>query len=122
MHDYEACFLRAPIVGASIAMMSLQAPPRGEGCRSREAPETLHTAWHSHEGGQTLYAIEGRGLVQSRGKKVVEIRPGDVVYTPDGEEHSHGATPEHFMTHLSIAEGPPSWGDHVSDAEYQQPR
>ncbi|HTW98810.1 MAG TPA: cupin domain-containing protein [Acidimicrobiales bacterium] len=77
------------------------------------------TAWHSHEGGQTLYVTEGRGLIQSRDEKAVEIRPGDVVYTPDGEEHWHGATPDHFLTHLSITEGPPHWGAHVSDAEYQ---
>jgi len=77
------------------------------------------TAWHSHDGGQTLYVTEGRGLVQSRGDRQVEIRPGDVIYTPDGEEHWHGATPEHFMTHVSITEGEPHWGIHVTDAEYR---
>jgi quercetin dioxygenase-like cupin family protein len=51
------------------------------------------TAWHSHDGGQTLYVTEGRGLVQSRGGQTVEIRSGDVIYTPNGEEHWHGATP-----------------------------
>jgi quercetin dioxygenase-like cupin family protein len=76
------------------------------------------TAWHSHEGGQTLYVTEGRGLVQSRDATAVEIRSGDVVYTPDGEEHWHGARPDHFLTHLSITEGSPHWGDHVTDAEY----
>ena len=77
------------------------------------------TAWHSHKGGQTLYVTEGRGLVQSRDGKAVEIRSGDVVYTPDGEEHWHGATPDHFLSHLSITEGPPNWGPHVSEDEYQ---
>ncbi|MGO9782264.1 MAG: hypothetical protein ACLPKE_31510 [Streptosporangiaceae bacterium] len=37
---------------------------------------------------------------------------------PDGEEHWHGARPDHFMTHLSITEGAPHWGPHVTDAEY----
>ena len=50
------------------------------------------TAWHSHEGGQTLYVTEGRGLTQSRGEEVVEIREGDVHITPDGREHWQGAT------------------------------
>jgi mannose-6-phosphate isomerase-like protein (cupin superfamily) len=36
------------------------------------------TAWHSHEGGQTLYVIDGIGLAQARGEDVVEIHPGDV--------------------------------------------
>jgi hypothetical protein len=30
----------------------------------------------------------------------------------------HGAAPDRFMTHLSITEGDPHWGDHVTDAEY----
>jgi quercetin dioxygenase-like cupin family protein len=77
-----------------------------------------HTAWHSHEGGQTLYVLEGRGLVQSRGHGIVEIRPGDVISTPDGEEHWHGAAPDNFMTHLTITEGGAHWGAHVTDAEY----
>jgi quercetin dioxygenase-like cupin family protein len=79
------------------------------------------TAWHSHDGGQTLYVTEGRGLVQSRGGQDIEIQPGDVIVAPGGEEHWHGATPEHFMTHLSITEGPAQWGDHVSADEYQPP-
>ena len=76
------------------------------------------TVWHSHQGGQTLYVTEGRGLVQARGQKIVEIRPGDVVFTSDGEEHWHGATSSDFLTHLSITEGAPTWGAHVTDEEY----
>jgi hypothetical protein len=30
------------------------------------------------------------------------IRPGDVVHTPTGEWHWHGAAPDHFMTRLSL--------------------
>jgi quercetin dioxygenase-like cupin family protein len=76
------------------------------------------TAWHSHSLGQTLYITEGRGLVQSRGEAVASIRPGDVVFTPAGEWHWHGAAPDHFMTHLAVSEGEAAWGEHVTDAEY----
>jgi quercetin dioxygenase-like cupin family protein len=76
------------------------------------------TAWHSHVGGQTLYVVEGRGLVQSRRNRIVEIRPGEVIYTPDREEHWHGAAPDHFMTHLSLTGGEALWGEHVTDSEY----
>jgi quercetin dioxygenase-like cupin family protein len=76
------------------------------------------TAWHSHEGGQTLYVTEGNGLVQPRGEDVVEIRPGDVHATPDGQDHWHGAAHDHFMTHISITQGAATWGDHVTDDEY----
>ena len=76
------------------------------------------TAWHSHSLGQTLFVTEGLGLVQSRGDDVVTIRPGDSVHTPAEEWHWHGATADHFMTHLSITEGDAVWGEHVTDEEY----
>ena len=79
-----------------------------------------HSAWHSHEGGQTLYVTEGRGVVQARGGEVVELRAGDTHFTPDSHVHWHGATQEHLMTHLSITRGPTMWGEHVSDEEYGQ--
>src|SRR5947209_4141484 len=34
------------------------------------------TAWHSHAGGQNLYAPAGPGLVQPRAEPVVEVRCG----------------------------------------------
>ena len=79
------------------------------------------TAWHSHDGGQTLYVTEGRGLVQERGDDVVELRPGDVHVTPHAHEHWHGASHDHFMTHISITRGPATWGERVTDAEYGEP-
>src|SRR5215469_16307761 len=84
---------------------------------------SARTAWHSHAVGQTLYVLEGQGLVQSRGGAVTEIRAGDVVQTPADEWHWHGAAPDHFMTHLTITEAPvderpeADWGEHVSDEE-----
>lgn len=76
------------------------------------------SAWHSHDGGQTLYVTEGRGLVQVRNRAIVELNAGDVVFAPDGEEHWHGAAPDHFMAHLSITEGEAHWGADVTDDEY----
>ena len=80
-------------------------------------------AWHAHALGQTLHVTEGFGRVQSQGDKVVEIRPGDTVYAAAGEWHWHGASPDHFMTHIAMweapAEGPESeWGEQVTDDEY----
>jgi quercetin dioxygenase-like cupin family protein len=72
-----------------------------------------------------LHVTDGIGLVQSRGGKVIEIRPSDTIYTPPGEWHWHGAAPDHFMIHLAMWEGPSEgkgpeteWGDHVTDEEY----
>ena len=77
------------------------------------------TAWHTHDGGQTLYVMDGEGRVQSRGEPAVTIRPRDVVHTPSGEWHWHGAAPDHLMTHLSFTEGPAAWGEQVTDEEYR---
>lgn len=76
------------------------------------------TGWHVHSIGQTLFVTEGEGRVQARGGPVHVIRPGDVVRTPGGEWHWHGAAPDKYMTHLAITEGETQWGEHVSDAEY----
>ena len=86
------------------------------------------TAWHSHAVGQTLHVTEGVGRIQSRGGDVIEIRPGDTIYTPPGEWHWHGAAPDHFMAHIAMWEAPApgsgpesDWGDHVTDGEYANP-
>ena len=79
------------------------------------------TAWHNHSIGQTLYVTEGEGRVQSRGDRIIIIRPGDVIQAPGGEWHWHGAAPDHFMTHVSMSEGDAEWGEHVSDSEYRGP-
>jgi quercetin dioxygenase-like cupin family protein len=76
------------------------------------------TAWHAHTIAQTLRVTDGEGWVQARGQEVATIRPGDVVEVAGGEWHWHGATRDHAMSHLSLAEGETAWGDHVTDAEY----
>ena len=77
------------------------------------------TAWHSHPRGQVLVVTDGVGLVQARGGQVQVIRQGDVIWTPPGEEHWHGAAPDHVMAHHALWEGDETaWGEHVTDAEY----
>jgi quercetin dioxygenase-like cupin family protein len=78
------------------------------------------TGWHVHEFGQTLYVTEGEGRVQARGGPLHIIRAGDIVRTAGGEWHWHGAAPDHFMTHIAVTEGNTEWGEHVTDAEYDQ--
>ena len=92
--------------------------PSGMGVAAVHFTPGARSAWHSHAIGQTLYVIEGAGRVQSRDGDVTTIRAGDVISTPADEWHWHGAAPDHFMTHLSLTEGPPTWGDHVTDEEY----
>jgi quercetin dioxygenase-like cupin family protein len=95
-----------------------EAPSRVRVNTVRFAPGA-RTAWHSHSMGQTLHVIDGVGRVQSRGGKVLEVRPGDVIHTPPGEEHWHGAAPDDFMVHTAIWEDDDAtWGTHVTDEEY----
>lgn len=100
-----------------------EAPSRMR-CNAVHFSPGAHTAWHTHAVGQTLHVTEGIGLVQSRGGELVEMRPGDTIYTPPGEWHWHGAHPDHFMTHLALWEAPEDdrpeteWGDHVTPEEY----
>jgi len=64
------------------------------------------------------------GIVTGRfRRKLLPIRPGDVVYVEPGEEHWHGATPDRFMAHVAIQEADDdgqvvTWLDHVTDEEY----
>ena len=81
------------------------------------------TAWHSHPLGQTLVVTAGSGRVQSWGKPIEKIQPGDVVWSQPGEKHWHGAAPTTAMTHISIVEQldgkAADWMEHVSDEQYQ---
>ncbi len=81
-------------------------------------------AWHTHPLGQTLVVTAGRGLVQSWGGPVEEIHPGDVVSSPPGEKHWHGATPDSAMTHIAIQEELDgtvvTWMEKVSDEQYRR--
>jgi quercetin dioxygenase-like cupin family protein len=83
------------------------------------------TAWHNHPAGQYLVVTSGIGWVQQRGGKKREIKAGDVVWTPPGVAHWHGATPTHAMSHLAIWEFVDGSGgelfEHVSDEDYLAP-
>lgn len=85
------------------------------------------TAWHSHALGQTLHITEGVALVGTRAGGVVELHAGQTIYTPPGEEHWHGATPEDYMEHLAMLDNAAdptattTWLEHVADTDYHRP-
>jgi 4-carboxymuconolactone decarboxylase len=80
------------------------------------------SAWHTHPQGQVLIVTAGVGRVQQWGGPVEEIRVGDVVWTPPGVKHWHGASPNTAMTHIAIQEHldgkAVDWLEKVSDQQY----
>jgi quercetin dioxygenase-like cupin family protein len=80
------------------------------------------SAWHTHPMGQLLIVTAGVGRVQQSGGPVQEIRPGDVIWTPRGVKHWHGAAPTTSVTHIAIQDTANGknveWLEKVSDEQY----
>jgi quercetin dioxygenase-like cupin family protein len=76
--------------------------------------------WHSHPEGQVLYIATGAGRVGSADGTVAEMAAGDIIYTPAGESHWHGASPNAYMMHVSMTTGGATvWEPRaVTDDEY----
>lgn len=99
-------------------------PSRASGASVSFEPGA-RSAWHTHPRGQVLIVTAGVGRVQQWGVPVEEIRQGDVVWTPPGVKHWHGASPSTAMTHIAIQERLDGevvdWLEKVSDAQYSAP-
>ncbi|MGZ3744600.1 MAG: (R)-mandelonitrile lyase [Pseudobdellovibrionaceae bacterium] len=83
------------------------------------------SAWHTHPKGQLLVVTEGAGLIQEWGQPIRRIQKGDVIWTPPGVRHWHGAAPESSITHLVLQETlngkAVEWLEKVTDKEYHSP-
>lgn len=84
------------------------------------------SAWHTHPAGQILIVTLGTGWVQEEGGEKHEIKPGDVIWTPPGVKHWHGATTTTSMSHLALTNSLDGenveWMEQVSDEEYREKR
>jgi quercetin dioxygenase-like cupin family protein len=62
--------------------------------------------------------------VQEKGGSKRAIRSGDVIWTPPGVKHWHGATPTSGMTHIAVQEmqdgKAADWYEKVADEEYRK--
>ena len=76
-----------------------------------------HTSGRSN----TIVA-SGTGRVQEKGGEKRGIQSGDVIWTPLGVKHWHGATATNAMSHIAvtgIVDGKGAdWMEKVSDAQY----
>ena len=80
------------------------------------------SAWHSHPAGQTLIVTSGTGWMQEEGGAKHELKPGDVVWTPPGVKHWHGARADTSMAHIAITNTIDGrnveWMEKVTDEQY----
>lgn len=99
------------------------APSRVSGGRVTFEPGA-RSNWHTHPLGQTLIVVAGAGYVQQEGETIQEMREGDVIWTPPGVKHWHGATPNSGVTHFAIQESLDgknvNWLEKVSDEQYRR--
>jgi len=83
------------------------------------------TAWHSHARGQYLRVTQGVARFGDRDGNIIEVHPGQTLYTPPGQDHWHAATPDSFMEHIAMLENADdpamttTWKEHITDAEYE---
>ncbi|KPY86824.1 cupin domain-containing protein [Pseudomonas syringae pv. tagetis] len=78
--------------------------------------------WRTHPLGQMLVVTMGAGWVQQEGAGKQVIKPGDVIWTPPGVKHWHGATSTTGVTHMAIQEALDDegveWLEPVTEAQY----
>jgi quercetin dioxygenase-like cupin family protein len=98
-----------------------QAPSQASGALVTFEPGA-RSAWHTHPLGQVLVVTAGTGWVQQEGGAKQEIKPGDVIWTPPGVKHWHGATVTNGMSHMAFTEAlnrkNVDWLEKVSDEVY----
>jgi quercetin dioxygenase-like cupin family protein len=79
--------------------------------------------WHTHPAGQTLIVTAGTGWVQEEGGEKIAIKPGDVISTPPGVKHWHGAGADSSMSHIAITPARDGnvveWLEAVTDEQYR---
>jgi quercetin dioxygenase-like cupin family protein len=104
-------------------LFPVNAPSRTSGASVTFEPGA-RSAWHTHPLGQVLIITAGTGWVQQEGGEKQEIKPGDVIWTPPGVKHWHGATPTTAMTHIAIQEALDGkvveWMEKVTDKQYER--
>jgi quercetin dioxygenase-like cupin family protein len=110
----------------SVEMLFPPIPPARAAGASVTFEPGARSAWHTHPLGQTMIVTSGTGWVQQEGGQKQEIKPGDVVWTPPGVKHWHGATATDRMTHIAIQEALDGkmveWMEKVSDEQYRSSR
>ncbi|MBI3546169.1 MAG: cupin domain-containing protein [Gammaproteobacteria bacterium] len=108
---------------ARVTMVVKGEDPSNLSCGYVEFQPGARSNWHTHPKGQLLIVTDGEGRIQEWRKPVQVIKPGDVVWTPPGVKHWHGASPTSSMTHAAVTETldgkSVQWMEHVTDEQYK---
>lgn len=67
-------------------------------------PKGVRNKFHKHSNDQVLIVTHGHGIVATKDKEY-EVKEGDVIWTPAGEIHRHGAAKGYKFTHISVTKG-----------------
>ena len=76
--------------------------------------------WHTH-GGMVILVTDGVGYYQEEGKAAQIIRKGDVIESPAGVKHWHGAAPDSWFSQIVIYDASYTEGgtaEEVTNEEY----
>lgn len=107
---------------AHLKLLAKGEDPSCLSCVSVSFEPCARSAWHTHPRGQLLIVTDGIGRIQQWGSEVQKIQKGDVIWTPPGIKHWHGAAPTTSMTHFAIQEflngKNVEWMEKVSDEQY----
>lgn len=83
-------------------------------------PPDCRTNWHTHEQGQILQVIAGRGWVCRAGEAARPLRAGDTVWIPADEVHWHGAAADSYLLHTAISLGKTVWDARVTAGQFAE--
>ena len=85
---------------------------------------SARSSWHTHPKGQLLIVTEGSGYIQEAGALRKDIKKGDVIWTPAGIKHWHGASSTSSLTHTVVLEfqgdNNVEWLEKVTDSQYSK--
>lgn len=110
--------------GTSIVNPYFSSKENGVSAASVTFAPASRSNWHTHPKGQYLVVTAGSGYVQEWGQPKQTIKPGDVIWTPPGVKHWHGATESTMLTHLAVQmfeDGKNvEWMEKVTDEQYEK--
>ena len=61
----------------------------------------VRNKFHMHSSDQLLIVTHGKGTFATESEQV-KLEPGDVIFSPSGEKHWHGADGEHDFAHITV--------------------